>query len=122
MTDTIKDQTIQLVKDWVKLDNETKALQKEVASRKKEKTQLSKQLIDIMKHTNTECFELKNGVLLYTSKNVKKPITKKVLLEILSKYYNGDYMKATEVNDFILNNREESIREEIIRKISSNKT
>ena len=50
MTDTIKDQTIQLVKDWVKLDNETKALQKEVATRKKEKMQLSKQLIEIMKH------------------------------------------------------------------------
>ena len=117
MTDTIKDQTIQLVKDWVKLDNETKALQKEVAARKKEKMQLSKQLIEIMKHTNTECFELKNGVLLYTSKNVKKPITKKVLLEILSKYYNGDYMKATEVKDFILNNREETVHESIVHKL-----
>lgn len=113
MSDNIKN----LVKDWVKIDNETKMLQKEVNSRKKEKAELSKQLIDIMKHTNTECFEMKNGVLLYTTKNVKKPITKKVLLEILSKYYDGDYMKASEVNDFILNNREEVVHESIIHKI-----
>jgi hypothetical protein len=114
MSDDIR----QLVKNWVTLDNETKTLQKEVNSRKKEKAELSKQLIEIMKDTNTECFEMKNGVLLYTTKNVKKPITKKVLLEILSKYYNGDYMKATEVNDFILSNREEVVHESIVHKPS----
>jgi hypothetical protein len=114
MSESIK----QLVKKWVSLDNETSALQKEVNVRKKEKTELSKQLIAIMKETDTECFEMKNGVLLYTTKNVKKPITKKVLLDILSKYYNGDYMKATEVNDFILNNREEVVHESIVHKPS----
>lgn len=114
MSDNIRE----IVKNWVTLDNETKTLQKEVNSRKKEKAELSKQLIGIMKESNTECFEMKNGVLLYTTKNVKKPITKKVLLEILSKYYNGDYMKATEVNDFILSNREEVVHESIIHKPS----
>jgi hypothetical protein len=57
---------------------------------------------------------LKEGQILYTKKNVKKPITKKILLEILGKYYNGDYMKATEVNDFIMNNRVEVVKEFIL--------
>jgi hypothetical protein len=110
------DQTIQYVRDWVKLDNELKHLQKEVALRKKEKTKISGILMNVMKQTNTGCYELKNGVLLYTTKNVKKPITKKVLFDILSKYYQGDYMKATEVNDFIMNNREEVVQEKLVHK------
>lgn len=110
------DQTIQYVRDWVKLDNELKHLQKEVALRKKEKTKISGVLMNVMKQTNTGCYELKNGVLLYTTKNVKKPITKKVLFDILSKYYQGDYMKATEVNDFIMNNREEVVQEKLVHK------
>ena len=116
MSESIQTQTVKIVRDWVKLDNEIKSLQKEVNNRKKERTELSKQLITIMKHTNTDCFELKNGVLLYTTKSVKKPITKKILLDILGKYYDGDYMKATEVNDFILNSREEVLKESIIHK------
>lgn len=116
MSESIKSQTVNIIRDWVKLDNEIKSLQKEVNIRKKEKAELSKQLITVMKHTNTDCFELKNGVLLYTTKSVKKPITKKILLDILGKYYQGDFMKATEVNDFILNNREEVIQESIVHK------
>ena len=81
MEDT-KLQTIQLVKDWVKYDNEIRTLQKEANARKKERNVLSQRLISIMKHTDTGCYELKNGVLMYTVKNVKKPITKKVLLNI----------------------------------------
>lgn len=112
-----KEQLIHIIKDWVKMDNEIRALQKEVCSRKKEKTKLSTQLMDVMKENNIDCFDLKDGQLLYVKKNVKKPITKKVLLNILSKYYQGDYMKASEVNDFILNNREETVHESIVHKV-----
>ena len=114
-----KEQTIQLVKEWVKYENDIKKLQKEMTARKKEKMKISSALIEIMKKTNTGCYELKNGVLLYETKNVKKPMTKKVLLNVLNKYYNGDYMKAVELNDFILNNREEVIQERLVHKIDN---
>ena len=112
-----KEQLVNIIKDWVKLDNEIRQLQSEMLSRKKEKSKMSTQLIDVMKQNEIDCFDLKDGQLLYTKKNVKKPITKKVLLNILSKYYKGDYMKACEVNDFILSNREEVIHETIVHKI-----
>jgi len=114
-----KEQTIQLVKEWVKYDNDIKKLQKEMTARKKEKTKISSTLMEIMKKTNTGCYELKNGILLYETKNVKKPMTKKVLLNVLNKYYNGDYMKAVELNDFILNNREEVVHERLVHKIDN---
>jgi hypothetical protein len=112
-----KEQLVNIIKDWVKLDNEIRKLQSEILSRKKEKSKLSIQLIDVMKQNEIDCFDLKDGQILYTKKNVKKPITKKVLLNILNKYYNGDYMKASEVNDFILNNREDVVHESIVHKI-----
>ena len=121
MEDT-KIQTIQLVKDWVKYDNEIRTLQKEANARKKERNVLSQRLISIMKHTDTGCYELKNGVLMYTVKNVKKPITKKVLLNILEKYYKGDICKASELNEFIMNNREEIVQEKLVHKLDNHST
>ena len=35
----------------------------------------------------------------------------------LSKYFKGDLLKATELNEFIIDNREEVIKESIVRKI-----
>ena len=52
-------------------------------------------------------------------KNIKKPITKKNLFGILSNYYQGDVEKATQMNDYILDNREEVVKESIVRKITA---
>ena len=59
--------------------------------------------------------DLNNGKdqLCYTKRTIKKPITKSVLLNILSKYYEKDTTKALEVNTFIFENREEVIKETI---------
>jgi len=112
-----KEKTVHLVKEWVRYDKEIRQLQKEMALRKKERSSLSNNLISIMRDTNTGCYELKNGVLMYTIKNVKKPITQKVLLDVLQKYYNGDSIKAAEVNEFIMSHREQVVQEKLVHKI-----
>jgi len=111
-----KEQLVSIIKEWVKLDNDIKKLQQEINIRKKEKTKTTASLISVMKENQIDCFDLKDGQLLYTKKHVKKPITKKILLNILNAYY-GDFMKASEVNDFILNSREEVVHETIVHKI-----
>uniref|UniRef100_A0A6C0JMX4 Uncharacterized protein n=1 Tax=viral metagenome TaxID=1070528 RepID=A0A6C0JMX4_9ZZZZ len=111
-----KDQLIKTIKEWVKLDNDIRKLQKELAQRKNEKKKLSNSLIDIMKKNEIDCFDINNGQICYNKKNIKKPITKKVLLDTLSKYYKGDLLKATEINNYILENREEITKESIILK------
>ena len=40
-----KDQLIQSIKDWVKIDNEMRTLQSEISKRKKEKKKISEKLI-----------------------------------------------------------------------------
>jgi adenine-specific DNA methylase len=112
-----KEQLIKTIRDWVKIDNDIRKLQKEQNIRKKEKKILSTSLIETMKNNEINCFDINDGQIYYSKKNVKKPITKKILLELLNKYYNGDAIKANDLNDFILNNREETVNETIIRKI-----
>lgn len=112
-----KEQLVNCIRQWIKIDNEIAALQKEINERKKNKKGISANLMDVMKKNEIECFDINDGQILYTKRNVKKPITKKNLLNILSKYYKGDLLKASELNDFILDNREEVIKETIERKI-----
>ena len=57
-----KEGTVQLVRDWVKQDNEIRLLQKEVQKRKKDQAELSRVLMEVMKSTDTGCYELKNKI------------------------------------------------------------
>jgi len=112
-----KQDLINTIKSWVKLDNEIRSLKKEQNTRNTEKKELSKLLIEIMKTNEIDCVDIKDGQLCYLQQNVKKPITKKNLLSILSKYYKGDIEKATNITEYISTNREEVVRETITRKI-----
>jgi len=115
--DTTKEQLIHTIKEWVRIDNELRILSKQQSIRKKEKQEMSESLIEIMRSNEIDCFDIKNGQIMYTKRNIKKPITKKILNDVLVKFYKGDYMKATELNDFIMQNRGEITKESIIRKI-----
>lgn len=112
-----REQLMKVVKDWVKLDNDIRVLQKEICTRKKEKKEVSTQLMQIMKAEQIGGLDINDGQILYTNKTVKKPITNKVLMDVLSKYCHGDFMKASEINSFIMENRGEMNRESIIRKL-----
>lgn len=112
-----KEQLIKSIKDWVKIDNEIRVLQLEQTLRKKEKKIISDSLIDVMKKNEIECFDINDGQIIYNKKNVKKPITKKMLLNVLSNFFDNDTVKATELNNYILENREDVVKENIIRKV-----
>jgi hypothetical protein len=112
-----KDQLVKTIKEWVKIDNEIRAFQKEVRKKQQDKKNISKDLMDVMVKNEIDCFDIKDGQILYSKKNVKKPITKKNLIGILANYCRGDMERATEINNFILENREEVVKEEIVRKI-----
>ena len=82
-----KAQLVSAVREWVRIDAELCALQKEISSRRKEKK------------TKT-----------------KKPISKASLINSLSSYFDGNAEKAVEVGTFILDNREDVVREKIVKK------
>jgi len=114
-----KEQLIQTIKNWVKIDNEMHVLQRELQNRKNEKKKISSILIETMRSNEIDCFDIKDGQIVYVKKNVKKPINQKSLMSILSLYFQDSPLKANELNEFILNNREEVVKEDIKRKINT---
>jgi len=118
----IQNRLIQNVREWVRIDNEIRKLQSEISTRRQEKKVLNTVLMDTMKSNNIDCFDLNDGQICYTKKNVKKPINNKILLDILTKYYKGDSVQASEINEFIKENRSEVTKENITRKISKTNT
>jgi hypothetical protein len=111
------DQLKQTVREWVRLDNEMRTLNKEITARRNEKKTISKRLIEVMRDNKLDIFDLKDGQLMYVRKNKKKPITQKQLLTLLSSYYKEDVSKAEEMHNYLMENREEVVEETIQRKI-----
>ncbi len=110
-----------IVREWIRLDNELRELKKAQQIRNKDKKEMSEKLIRLMREINMEGFDTKDGQILYTRKNVKKPLSQGQLLNILSNYYKGNEDKALELNSYILENREEVVRETIKRVIPKEK-
>jgi hypothetical protein len=110
-----------IVREWIRLDNELRELKKAQQIRNKDKKEASEKLIRIMREINMEGFDTKDGQILYTRKNVKKPLSQGQLMSILSNYYKGNEEKALELNSYILENREEVVRESIKRVIPKEK-
>jgi hypothetical protein len=114
---TTKAELIQNIREWIAVDNEIRELNKELRLRKTKQQQISKTLMQTMKENEIDEFDITGGKLLYNKKTLKKPLSKKNLLGILSKYYKDNETQAIEVNTFIMNNREEIVKETISRKI-----
>ena len=71
-----------------------------------------------MKDNEIDCFAINDGNLSYVKQNVKKPLNKKNLLDIISKFYDGDVLKANNLNNYIMDNREEYTKETIQRRLN----
>lgn len=112
-----KEQLIQVIKEWVKNDNEIRTLQREQQKRKLEKKKITQNLIEIMRNNQIDCFDINDGQIMYKKKEVKQPITKTHLMNVLSTFYNGDSEKVNELNTFIMENRKSVTKETISRKL-----
>tara|TARA_B100001989_G_C24351739_1_gene370018 strand:- start:346 stop:690 length:345 start_codon:yes stop_codon:yes gene_type:complete len=111
-----KRKLIENVRSWIDIDNEIKELQKIMKEKRKEKKLYTNNLVEIMKANDVDCFDIKNGKLLYTKKKVKAPLSKKHLFSSLSNYFKNNKEIIEELGNYILNSREEKIKENIKRK------
>lgn len=116
-----KEQLIEKIKEWVKIDNEIRTLQKQQTKCRLDKKKVSTELMEVMRVNGIDAFDINDGQIVYDKRKTKKPITKTALFSILSTYYNGNVEKANEINKYILDNREEIVKEKIVRKIHTTK-
>ena len=82
------------------------------------KKNATKSLVDVMRNNEIDCFDLKDGQLVYSQTKTKAPLNKKNLSTILLSYFGEKKMDQIEdLTKHLLENREEKIRENVRRKI-----
>ena len=102
------------IKKWLDCDSKIVSLQKELKQLKKIKKECTDGLKTMMKERDIESVNVSNvGQIQYTKNEVKKSINKKYLNEILNQYYSETPQAAKEICDYILENRETQIKENI---------
>ena len=109
------------VKSWLTIDNEIRALQKEIKERRKMKKQLTTELMSTMKSNDIDAINVPDGELIYNKTKTKAPLSKKHLLSSLTQYFKGDQRMIDELSKFIMETRAEKEKESIRRKIKKNK-
>jgi hypothetical protein len=112
-----KEQLVNNIKDWLKMDNEIAELKAQIKDRNNKKKGLTENLVTVMKTNKIDCFDINGGALVYKTNKVKKPINGKTLLSALQNYYKSDPKMAEELAKHVLDSREEQIKETIKRKI-----
>jgi len=114
-----KNELIQNIKDWIKMDNEITLLKKDLKEKNTIKKKITLNLVENMRNNKIDCFNITGGSLIYKKNKVKKPINGKTLLKTLENYYKNDKTIASELTNYILDNRDTEIKETIKRKITT---
>jgi hypothetical protein len=83
---------------------------------KNNKKKITESLVNVMKKNGLDCFDINGGSLELKKNKVKKPINAKTLINTLNKYFENT-SQAEEITKFVMENREETIKETIKRKI-----
>ena len=111
-----KEQLVENVNNWVKIDNDILKLQKEIRELKKKKGEITDVLVEVMRVHNVDSFDTKEDSLLYKKQTIRQSINKKLLLESLQKFYQSDATMAEKIVDHVLEQRKTKTKETIFRK------
>jgi len=112
-----KEQLVNNIKEWIKIDNEVAHLKAEIKERTNKKKLLTENLVTVMRTNSIDCFDINGGALVYKKNTVKKPINGKTLLSALQNYYKTDPKMAEDIAKHVMDSREEQIKETIKRKL-----
>lgn len=112
-----KEQLVNNIKEWIKIDTEIAQFKTEIKERTAKKKTLTESLVTVMKTNSIDCFDINGGALVYKKSKVKKPINGKTLLQALQTYYKTDPQMAEDIAKHVMENREEQVKETIKRKV-----
>jgi hypothetical protein len=111
-----KQEIVEQIKEWVRLDAEIAQLKAEVKQRNQRTKDISAWLIETMKQYNIDEFKLSGEKIVRQTRKTKKPLSRKHLMECLTKFYEDTPDTAEELTKSIMDSREEKINETIRKK------
>ena len=115
---TAKEELINNIREWIKLDNEILKMKTEMKQKNTKKKELTENLVKVMKSNAIDCFDVNGGALIYKQRKTKKSISGKFLLEELQKYYKEQPELGKEIAKYVLDNRQEVVKDELKMKIA----
>jgi hypothetical protein len=127
---------IDLIKEWVRLDNvivrnntdvkvvkdEVKKLEERVNDVSEDKKRIEKEITEYVQTENLEAMQLKisDGVITFSKKTTTKPMNQKFIRETLQKYADeniDENINHVKIFDYIISNIEKKIDYSISRAI-----
>ena len=115
-------QLIESIRTWLEHERQIKVLQAQARALKKNKKVLTEQLTEFMRENEVDCFDVKNGKIIYSRRTVKAPLNKKTLQVALEKFFSDKKDDlSSEALEFLLDSRPETVTEQIRLK-EENKT
>ena len=118
--DSNKRELVDIVKKWVIIDNQLNQLNKTAKQLKNEKKKINIEMMEIMKQNDIDIFDLKDGQIQYKKETKRVALSQKRLLTILSKHPQLGEEQAMALNEYVYENREEVVKESIVRKFRAN--
>ena len=104
-----------VVTNWITIDEKIKDLTKELKEARNQHKLATTALVSIMQSKDISGLQLNNNSkLIYSTRKIKSPLSKKILFTALSEYFEED--ELTKVIDQILDKRPEKTMEKIERK------
>jgi hypothetical protein len=101
------------LKEWLILEDELKVLANAVKEKKKRMGILQGLITKTMKGHKLARVNIKSGAILYQNKVTKESMGKRFIVSRLTEYFKGDIIKATEVYNFLEENRGKKIKDNI---------
>ena len=111
-----KEELVENIREWIKMDNDLIKLRSEIREKTLKKKAITDSIIHVMKQNQIDCFDIHDGALVYKKSVTKKPLTGKAMMKVLETYFQNAPGKAEEVTQFLMENREEQVKEIIRRK------
>lgn len=94
------------VKEYITIEEQISKLNTLIKERRKRMKELSEEIMVEMSHNEIDYINIRNGVLIYDKKEGFKGLSKKVMENGLTMFFNDNQEKASEALETIMNSRE----------------
>jgi seryl-tRNA synthetase len=98
------------VKEYITLDEQIKKLAQLVKERRNRMKELSNEIMEEMAENEIDYVNIRNGVLIYNKKEGFKGLSKKVMINGLTAFFNADEERTQDAMDTIMNTREKVVK------------
>ena len=100
-----KEELVSNLKTWIQLDNDIKSLRSQVREKLAIQKKISQDLIVIMKDNEIDTLNTSEMHFTCAQKEVRAPLSKKYLENVLLEYFDNNSQKASEMQEYIMSPR-----------------